>query len=186
MFYLLVTDPSTWPICFVWHSQSDHWRTLELPLTVLEKCGKTVIIIVYVPWWQGGSSPWWDELYRVFMLCMLLWLSILSYVLVGCGAGPRCIWCWLLLFLGCWCCWRIFHCCTLYTHLPGGGLRILLTSHNHILLILYNKCFLLPNSVDIISTLSNGRLNLRPRTSTWTLIYVNVKIMNILWGIWYQ
>ena len=36
------------------------------------------------------------------------------------------IWCWLLLFLGCWYCWRIFHCCTLYTHLPGGGLRILL------------------------------------------------------------
>ena len=89
-------------------------------------CCVIIIIIVYVPWWQGGSSPWWDELYRVVVLCMLLWLLVLPYVLVGCGAGPRCILCWLLLFLGCLCCWRIFHCCTLYTHLPGGGLRILL------------------------------------------------------------
>ena len=77
-----------------------------------ESSSVIIIIIVYIPLWQGGSSPWWDELYRVVALCML-WLLFFPFVLVGCGAGPRCIWCWLLLFLGCWCCWRIFHYCTL-------------------------------------------------------------------------
>ena len=83
------------------------------PVSVPHPTWLRTSIIVYVPWCQRGSRPWWDELYRVVALCMLLWLLILPFVLVGCGAGPRCIWCWLLLFLGCWCCWRIFHYCTL-------------------------------------------------------------------------
>ena len=97
-------QPKACPASFRWYRLPHVIHRSEITIIV--------IIIVYVPWWQGGSRPWWDELYRVAVLCVLLWLLFLPWVLVGCGAGTRHIWCWSLLCLGCWCCWRIFHCCT--------------------------------------------------------------------------
>ena len=82
-----------------------------------------IIIIVYVP---GGRGA------RVLGGTSCTGLLCCARCCGCCSLGTGWLWSWsktylvLLLFLGCWCCWRIFHCRTLYTHIPDGGLHILL------------------------------------------------------------